>query len=370
MTVHAIRFLIAPLLLLAAIGGVSRSADTQPAPNGKGAVQNVVAPTNALLKTLRTADFPGGIERRGVSALGDAPDLTFVPSKDACPQSGGAGDVGSCVPAFGGGSWQAVTAAGGEDARQFGAKGDGVSDDGPAIAACATAAARCLLQGINSFNTTLAAPVTVGGSSITLANVSHVAIGGVIYIPGAGANGILYLGSVTGIVGTTVKVVPKIGTGVTAGTSITGKSPISYRVAATLALPEGSDLEGTGFTSGAMPIGATIVCDLRVTPCIQKGALTTATNPGPRNSTTMRDIIQTRAAGTIPVHSIGIEDDQEQEPSIEYVYANSKRFLLLPQIHESDGKRQWFPVSRRPSLDRQLPDLALRRGWMAGCDPT
>lgn len=328
MTVHAIRFLIGALLLLAAIGGVSRSADTQPAPGGKGTVQSVVAPTNALLKTLRTADFPGGIVRRGVSALGDAPDLTFVPSKDACPQSGGGGDVGSCVPASGGGSWQAVTAAAGEDARQFGAKGDGVSDDGPAIAACATAVPRCLLQGINSFSTTLEAPVAVGASNVTLANTSHVAIGGVIYIPGAGVSGSLYLGSVMGISGMTVKIVPKIGAGVSAGVSVTGKSPIAYRVAATLALPEGSDLEGTGFTSGKMPIGATIVCDLAVTPCIKKGALTILTSNFPRNSVTLRDIVQTCQPGAIPANSIGIEEDQEQEPSIQYVYATRNDFCF------------------------------------------
>ena len=115
-----------------------------------------------MLRTLKVTDFPGGIVRRGVNALGDAPDLTFVPSSAACPQNGGAGNVGSCVPAAGGGSWQAVMAASGEDARQFGAKGDGTTDDGPAIAACAASAPRCLLQGISSFNTTLAARAAAG----------------------------------------------------------------------------------------------------------------------------------------------------------------------------------------------------------------
>ena len=110
------------------------------------------------------------------------------------------------------------------------------------------------------------------------------------------------------------------------GDSVTGKSPIPYRLAETLNLSEGSDLEGVGFTSGEMPVAATIVCDLAVTPCIRKGALTTPAANLPRNSATIRDIVQTRAAGTIPANSIGIEEDQEQEPSIEYVYATRNDF--------------------------------------------
>ena len=330
MSTHVIRFPTTLLLCTAALIALPRGADTQPAPNA--AVQSFIAPTNALLKTLGTADFSSGIVRRGVNAPGDAPDLTFVPSSAACPQNGGAGDVGSCVPAAGGGSWRAVMAADGEDARQFGAKGDGTTDDGPAIAACAMAAPKCLLQGINSFNTTLAAPAAAGASSITLADASHVAIGGVIYIPGAGASGILYLGSVTGISGTAVNIVPKIATAVGGGDSVTGKSPIPYRLAETLNLPEGSDLEGIGFTSGEMPVGATIVCDLAVTPCIRKGALTTPAANLPRNSATIRDIVQTRAAGTIPANSIGIEEDQEQEPSIEYVYATRNDFCYYLKL--------------------------------------
>ena len=182
MSAHVIHFPTTLLLCTVALIALPRGADTQPAPNA--AVQSLIAPTNALLKTSGIADFSSGIVRRGVNAPGDAPDLTFVPSSAACPQNGGAGDVGSCVPAVGGGSWRAVMAADGEDARQFGAKGDGTTDDGPAIAACAMAAPKCLLQGINSFNTALAAPAAAGASSIRLADVSRVAMGGVIYIPG------------------------------------------------------------------------------------------------------------------------------------------------------------------------------------------
>lgn len=232
----SMRVFLALSLLLTALIVSPHHADTQPALPA-GVVQNVVAPTTAVLETLGVTNFSGGIVRRGVNELGDAPDLTFVPSKDTCPQNGGAGDVGSCVPAAGGGSWHAVIPAGGEDARQFGAKGDGVTDDGPAIVACATSAPRCLLPGISSFNTTLAAPAPPGALSVMLASASHVALGGVIYIPGAGTAGVLYLGTITGITGTTAKVVPKIGTAVAAGVSATGKSPISYRVAATLNCP-------------------------------------------------------------------------------------------------------------------------------------
>jgi hypothetical protein len=322
------RVLIMLSLPLAALTSRAGSAVSQPAPMPAGAVQSVTVSTNALLETLGVANFPGGIVRRGVTALGDAPDLTFVPDDATCPQNGGAGDVGSCVPAAGGGSWRVIPPSGGEDAREFGVAGNGVTDDAPAIAACAIGAAKCLLQGINSFSTTLASQAAAGSSSVVLTHVANLAIGGVIYIPDAGAGGALYLGSITGVAGTAISVVPKIGTAVSAGASVTGKSPVSYRVAKTLALPDGSDLEGTGFTAGDRPIGATIVCDLAVTPCIQKGALTTATNPGPRNSVTLRDIIQTRQSGPIPTNSIGIEEDQEQEPSIEYVYATRNDFCF------------------------------------------
>ena len=91
------RFLMALLLSPAAITALPRGADTQPATAASGVVQSVIAPTNALLNTLKVANFPGGVVRRGVNALGDAPDLTFLPSSAPCPQNGGAGDAGSCV---------------------------------------------------------------------------------------------------------------------------------------------------------------------------------------------------------------------------------------------------------------------------------
>ena len=298
----------------------AQGAGKQPSSIPAGTAPRFAA-TNAQLAALGAANVAAVVLRQGVGAPGDAPQLAFVSSRAPCPQNGGKGDQGSCVPAAGGGSWRAVFDGAGADAREFGAKGDGTADDALALAACAAAAPRCLVQGIASFSTTLASPAPAGAKSVSVAGAQNVAVNGVVYIQGAGPGGGLYIGSIRRVSGTAIEVSPELATAAAAGAAATGKAPISYRLAETLALPEGSDLEGVGFTPGWPPIGATLVCDLAVNPCIDKGALGTLPKKRPRNSATLKGIIQSRAAGPIPTGSVGILEDHEQEPLLEDVYA-------------------------------------------------
>jgi hypothetical protein len=276
-------------------------------------------PDNKALTTKSAVDYPEGIWRDDYCAGCGAPPLFYRAGATTC--SPASGDGGSQVPSTDGKCWLAVFPAAGADVREFGAKGDGKTDDEPAIAACAAAASRCLLDGIRSFTTTLKSSAAAGALRVRVAGAQSVAPHGAIYIQGAGPNAGTYIGSVTNVSGAMVGVLPRLSTAVSAGAAARGKMPIRYRLAETLKLPEGSDLEGVGFTPGWQPIGATLVCDLAVTPCIDKGALVALSSNDPRNSAMLKGVIQSRAQGTIPPRSIGILEDEEQEALIENVYA-------------------------------------------------
>lgn len=120
------------------------------------------------------------------------------------------------------------------------------------------------------------------------------------------------------------------------GISITGQSLV-YRLAETLVVPDGRELDGEGFTAGNLPIGATLTCDLSITPCIIKGHVSAPGGPTPRNSATMRDLIQSRAGGTIPSGSIGIRESYEQDPILNDIYATNDDVCLEYLSNTSSG---------------------------------
>lgn len=95
---------------------------------------------NAELLTSSTGAYPGGVWRNGFTAKGDVEPIFYKPSGSACTLNGGNGDNGSQVKSSDGKCWLAKFHHDKPNVKQFGAKGDGTSDDGPAFrAACAWA---------------------------------------------------------------------------------------------------------------------------------------------------------------------------------------------------------------------------------------
>jgi hypothetical protein len=90
------------------------SAETTVAPPPVGQV-----PTTEELMRQSTSAF-SSVVRHGVKVAGDAPDETFVSGSGPCPQHGGHGDVGSCVPSSDGRSWLARPAGDAWLASEFG----------------------------------------------------------------------------------------------------------------------------------------------------------------------------------------------------------------------------------------------------------
>ncbi len=73
------------------------------------------------------------VVRDGYATAGDAQQLSYLPSSSPCPISGG--DGGSQIPTSDGKCWLAVFPEGRVDVREFGAKGDGTTNDTAAVVA-------------------------------------------------------------------------------------------------------------------------------------------------------------------------------------------------------------------------------------------
>ena len=90
--------------------------------------------TNAALHAASTANFSYGLWRDAYAAGNGAPPLFYVPSASACSLNAGAGDNGSQVQSADGKCWLARFPNGMMDVAEFGALGDGSTDDYTPIA--------------------------------------------------------------------------------------------------------------------------------------------------------------------------------------------------------------------------------------------
>jgi hypothetical protein len=93
-----------------------------------------VASTAALVGA-STAVYPAGVWRGDFSVGFGAPPLWYLPSGSACSLNSGNGDGGFQVKSADGKCWLATFSAGGADVRQWGAVGDGLTDNQPALQA-------------------------------------------------------------------------------------------------------------------------------------------------------------------------------------------------------------------------------------------
>lgn len=98
----------------------------------QGTVAQITVPSNAVLLTYSTA-LMTRVWRLGFTSPGDVPPILYTAFGAACPLNSGAGDNGSQVPSSNGQCWMANFPANGVDVGQYGAKGDGTTDDYGAI---------------------------------------------------------------------------------------------------------------------------------------------------------------------------------------------------------------------------------------------
>jgi hypothetical protein len=90
------------------------------------------ASTNAALQATSTASS-SVVWRLGFSALGDVPPLLYSASASSCSLNSGNGDNGSQVKSADGKCWIASFPAGPVNVKEFGAKGDGTTNDTAAM---------------------------------------------------------------------------------------------------------------------------------------------------------------------------------------------------------------------------------------------
>jgi hypothetical protein len=98
------------------------------------AYPSLTVPTNSALTALSTVTT-SQVWRLGFSTLGDAPPLLYTASASACSLNSGAGDNGSQVPSSNGNCWLASFGPGAADVREWGAKGDGSTNNTTAMQA-------------------------------------------------------------------------------------------------------------------------------------------------------------------------------------------------------------------------------------------
>jgi hypothetical protein len=98
------------------------------------------APDTVTMQRLRTSLYPHGIWRDDFAQGYGAPPQFYQPSKIACSLNGGAGDKGSQIQAPDG-CWLAQYSGSTADPREWGAVGNGTTDDTAALDAAASALA-------------------------------------------------------------------------------------------------------------------------------------------------------------------------------------------------------------------------------------
>lgn len=148
---------------------------------GDGANIPAHASTNAAMSTLPSA--LGKVVRDGYAALGDVPSLTYIASDSACSLNGGSGDDGSQIPTSDRKCWIANFPSSGFDVRQFGAKGNGTTNDTVAVQ-----------RAINFACAAGSSPTGYSGGDVLLPRGAYLLTGGVsipaacsgLHIKGAG----------------------------------------------------------------------------------------------------------------------------------------------------------------------------------------
>ena len=171
-----------------------------------GAFEPRVA-TNAALQAASTANFPAGLWREDFAAGNGAPPLFYYPSGSACSLNSGAGDNGSQVQSADGKCWLARFPSGVMDVAEFGAAGNGTTDDEAAIAndlaACGTAGgARAVLgprQYYSSLSQTIPANCSLeGNANILPYQTFSQTVNTQAYTLLLGSGAAIYLGTNTG----------------------------------------------------------------------------------------------------------------------------------------------------------------------------
>lgn len=118
-------------------------------------------PTKAALQGLSTATV-STVTRLGFYAAGDAPPLTYAASASACSLNSGAGDNGSQVLSADGKCWLANFPASGADVREYGAKGDGTTDDYAAITSALNNSPATILLPPKAFRVSAGITIPIG----------------------------------------------------------------------------------------------------------------------------------------------------------------------------------------------------------------